>query len=214
MTQEDLAEKLSLSRQAISNYERGKTKPDLTILMSLAEIFNVPVEELLDAEADAVEQSGRRKKAIIHLVLAGLLGGLCLAVHYFSVWLYGTGKDSLFLFSVGFIRPLLLFVVGVEVESVIRLVIKRRAKRKKRRLWRIVFLCLIAGFMFLSLFVGLTVGMQILIPGAAGFAVRLIQFAPWLNAFTYINYYGWPAYLFLGFAFGWLRMKCKKRNGD
>lgn len=47
MTQSDLAEKLNLTRQSISKYETGKCFPDISIVIQLAEIFGVTIDELV-----------------------------------------------------------------------------------------------------------------------------------------------------------------------
>lgn len=47
MTQEQLAESLHVTRQAVSNWEQGKTQPDVETLSAIAEVFDVPVEELI-----------------------------------------------------------------------------------------------------------------------------------------------------------------------
>lgn len=50
MTQDELAEMLSLSRSAISLYETGRREPDYSILTKLADIFDVSVDYLLGRE--------------------------------------------------------------------------------------------------------------------------------------------------------------------
>ncbi|MDV9544862.1 XRE family transcriptional regulator [Clostridioides difficile] len=47
MTQEDVANKLNLTKSAYGYYEQGKTVPDAYMLSSLAEIFNVTTDYLL-----------------------------------------------------------------------------------------------------------------------------------------------------------------------
>lgn len=47
MTQSDLAEKLSLSRQSISQYELGDSFPDIGILVLIADIFRITLDELI-----------------------------------------------------------------------------------------------------------------------------------------------------------------------
>lgn len=47
MTQDDLAEKLHVTRQAISSWENDRTQPDVQMLGKLREIFDVSIEELL-----------------------------------------------------------------------------------------------------------------------------------------------------------------------
>lgn len=50
MTQKDLAKKIGLTDKAISKWERGLSFPDITILNSLAEVFDVDVSEILNGE--------------------------------------------------------------------------------------------------------------------------------------------------------------------
>ena len=47
MTQDELAEKLNVTRQAVSNWENGKTQPDIETLTQLAEVFDVSVERII-----------------------------------------------------------------------------------------------------------------------------------------------------------------------
>ena len=47
MTQEQLAEKVGISAQAVSKWENDVSCPDITLLPLLAELFGVSVDELL-----------------------------------------------------------------------------------------------------------------------------------------------------------------------
>lgn len=47
MTQEFVAESLGVSRQAVSKWESGKTDPSTANLLALADLYGIPVEELL-----------------------------------------------------------------------------------------------------------------------------------------------------------------------
>lgn len=55
MTQMELADKLGISFQAVSNWERGNTMPDISKLPELAEIFHISVDELLNGKAPLVK---------------------------------------------------------------------------------------------------------------------------------------------------------------
>ena len=79
MTQDELAEKLNVTRQAVSNWETGKTQPDIETLTQLAEIFDVSVERLI--------YGSERKERIINVSRdvqigpkEGLSMGACLAM--------------------------------------------------------------------------------------------------------------------------------------
>ncbi|MCR5173174.1 MAG: helix-turn-helix transcriptional regulator, partial [Oscillospiraceae bacterium] len=61
MTQEELASRLHVTRQAISNYERGRTHPDIDQLKDLADIFNVDLESLIYGTTPA----RNRRKAFV-----------------------------------------------------------------------------------------------------------------------------------------------------
>lgn len=52
LSQEALAEKLSLSRQAISKWERGESAPDTENLIALSKIFGVTLDELVGKKAE------------------------------------------------------------------------------------------------------------------------------------------------------------------
>lgn len=47
MTQNEIADKLNLSRQAISKYERGESFPDISVLVMIAELFGITLDKLI-----------------------------------------------------------------------------------------------------------------------------------------------------------------------
>lgn len=52
INQAELGKKASVSRQTISLIERGDYNPSITLVLKLAEIFDVTVEELFFIEED------------------------------------------------------------------------------------------------------------------------------------------------------------------
>lgn len=48
MTQEQLAERLNLSTAAVSKWETGSAYPDITLVIPLAQVFDVSIDELMD----------------------------------------------------------------------------------------------------------------------------------------------------------------------
>ncbi len=50
-SQEELAEKIGVSRQAISKWERGESSPDTDNLIALARLYNISIDELINGEA-------------------------------------------------------------------------------------------------------------------------------------------------------------------
>ena len=55
MTQPELADRMGISFQAVSNWERGNSMPDIAKLPELAEILGVSVDELLGEKSALVE---------------------------------------------------------------------------------------------------------------------------------------------------------------
>ncbi len=47
ISQSELAEKLNVTRQAVSNWECGKTEPDIETLHKISDIFEITIEELI-----------------------------------------------------------------------------------------------------------------------------------------------------------------------
>ena len=60
LSQEELAEKMDTSRQTISSWENGKTYPNIQSLISLSNIFNTSVEDLIKEEVEDMKQSVER----------------------------------------------------------------------------------------------------------------------------------------------------------
>ena len=63
MTQTELADCMNLSFQAVSNWERGQSCPDIANLMALADLFGVTVDKLLgnDRAAELITQISEDK---------------------------------------------------------------------------------------------------------------------------------------------------------
>ena len=52
LTQEDIAEKVGVTRQAVAKWEAGETVPDLDKCKMLAEILGVSLDDLANYEPD------------------------------------------------------------------------------------------------------------------------------------------------------------------
>ena len=53
LSQEELADKLGVSRQAVSKWESGGTYPDMDKLLSICEIFNCTIDQLVKGKVNA-----------------------------------------------------------------------------------------------------------------------------------------------------------------
>lgn len=61
LTQEELAEKLFVSRTAISKWESGRGMPSISSLKAISEVFNVSIDELLSSE-EIIEVAEKENK--------------------------------------------------------------------------------------------------------------------------------------------------------
>lgn len=70
MSQENLAEKLGVSSQAVSKWENDASCPDISLLPALAKLLDLTVDELLTGESDKVKYLPEsRRKSLEDLTL-------------------------------------------------------------------------------------------------------------------------------------------------
>lgn len=68
LTQEQLAEKLSISSQAVSKWETGITSPDISLLPEIAAIFFISVDELLGVgRKSTITETKDTSKLMLHV---------------------------------------------------------------------------------------------------------------------------------------------------
>ena len=56
LSQEDLAHRIFVSRQTVSNWETGKTYPDVQSLLLLSNLFGVTVDSLVKGDVEVMQQ--------------------------------------------------------------------------------------------------------------------------------------------------------------
>ena len=66
MNQEALAEKLNVTRQAVSNWETEKTQPDIDTLQRIADILEVSIEELI--------YGAQKKSKLVNITIGDTIG--------------------------------------------------------------------------------------------------------------------------------------------
>ena len=73
ITQEQLAEKINVTRQAVSNWENGKTDPDLETISAIAEIFKIDSYELINNKTAKNNYNFRKNRYFKTAVIFGIL---------------------------------------------------------------------------------------------------------------------------------------------
>ena len=69
LSQEELAETLEVSRQAVSKWETGQSAPDLVNLVRLCQLYGIPADELLET---GLSPSPAAENAAAPVIQAGL----------------------------------------------------------------------------------------------------------------------------------------------
>ena len=94
LTQEELAEKLYVSRAAISKWESGRGYPSIDSLKAIAEYFHVTIDELIGSEeiVDLAEQDMKSSNKKYTALICGILD--CLTLLLFFLPVFGNGGKT------------------------------------------------------------------------------------------------------------------------
>lgn len=89
LTQVKLAEMLNYSDKAVSKWERGESIPDLRVLIKLAEIYHISLDDLVRAKPGKrlkPRLNLKKKQVVITLLSLGLVGVIATAI--FMIFFY------------------------------------------------------------------------------------------------------------------------------
>ena len=87
MTQEEVAEKIHVSRVSVSNWETGKTLPDIASLIELSDLYNITLDELVKGDPQMTEKvkndvkvSQSKTRVIIAASVIALIFGVAFVI--------------------------------------------------------------------------------------------------------------------------------------
>ncbi len=115
MTQLELAEKLNYSDKAVSKWEQGYSLPDVRVLVQIADLFGVTVDDLIREHSEGqqvVPKTTKNRNRFITLICSVGLAWLVAVVVYVLLGIFGSHLSFKWL-------P---FVFAVPVSSIIILV--------------------------------------------------------------------------------------------
>ncbi len=122
LSQDDLAEKLNVSRQAVSSWERNVTCPDLLIIKQLSQLFDLTIDDIVKGNIKPKVKNVYKYDMAIGLFYSvalflslGLFLVIGLSFNQERMWLI-SGIGCLFLF----------FVLGISAHAIITLARKDR----------------------------------------------------------------------------------------
>lgn len=107
--QEELAEKLNVSRQSISKWESRQTKPDLDKIVALSDIFDVSTDYLLKDDAEE-ESNTSTDKHHFHFSLSQLgpdIWTIAGAIYVICGFAFDNWHSSLIIFPIALIIDVL-----------------------------------------------------------------------------------------------------------
>lgn len=136
ITQEEFAENLNVSGRTVSRWETGVNMPDISLLVDIAEFFDVSIPEIINGErkseimekevkevAEAMSNyAGAEKSVILKRVklisiigLISLVIGLVMeAINYDSmIPIYECMKETCLGFGVGALATMVLYTTGI-----------------------------------------------------------------------------------------------------
>lgn len=104
LTQEQLSEQIFVSKKTISNWETGKTLPDINSLIRLAKLFDLSLDKLLLEGSDVVKDIKKKEKAYdnqrLFIVLLTMLAMTGVGYYSFNNWasvvIFGIATGGIF----------------------------------------------------------------------------------------------------------------------
>lgn len=125
MTQDELAEKLFVTRQTVSNYETGKSRPDVEMLARIAEALDTDVNSLIYGPAPKEENTEKKRLALGAglSILLGLLYGILYPV---TKRIFYSRGGSWFLAVLWILGPMALLCAGWTLTHLTGMALKRK----------------------------------------------------------------------------------------
>ena len=85
LSQEELAERIYVTRQTVSNWENDKNYPDINSLIMLGEVFQVSLDTLIKGDIDIMKAEIKREDVEKLNRYGGIMGLCMLAMAIFTV---------------------------------------------------------------------------------------------------------------------------------
>lgn len=129
ITQEDLAEKLNVSSRTISRWEAGSNMPDISLLIEIADFFDVSIPEIINGERKSEKMDEEVKEVaeklsdyadaekvnIIKEIRKLSIGGVIALIAYFIIDTTGTASQNIILGKISLYCETLVYVTVIMI---------------------------------------------------------------------------------------------------
>ena len=183
LTQDGLAEKLHVTRQAVSNWETGKNQPDLDMLEAISQALEVEVSALFGGKGEKEAYPRFQRKALLWAAVLGFLTLLLLADRLFlAPYLLELRKRTFRILpnflNASVLEPILRVAAGMLIPAVVSLWRRVRVEGKLRLMLLLAFAVLLLPALLASLSLCWPFAarfMVFLASGPAGFDLTLVD---------------------------------------
>jgi len=112
MTQDQVAEKIHVSRQTISNWENGKSMPDVISLMKISDLYQISLDDLLKGDSEIMHKIQKDTDTVKSNQTMMILGwAILISSLVFSAWNHYGGSNP-FLQFISAAAPWVMMGVG------------------------------------------------------------------------------------------------------
>lgn len=91
LSQEELAEKLNVSRQSVSKWESNNTYPETDKIVQICNLFNCSMDDLINDKIIDIDQVERKEKNNLSINIDSLLNFITKTIDMFSSMTFGSG---------------------------------------------------------------------------------------------------------------------------
>ena len=116
LSQEDLANKLNVSRQSVSKWESNNTYPETDKIVQICNIFNCSMDDLINDKVTDIEEVERKEKTNLNIAIDSLLEFITKTINMLSRMKF---QSIVKCFIEQVIIVLLLASIGVIISSII-----------------------------------------------------------------------------------------------
>ena len=189
MTQEALAEALFVTRQTVSNYETGRSRPDLDMLVKIAQVLEADVNQVLyGLPADQDRQGGIRRLAVGCLIVAAIFLLLTLPAPLLNEMLTRYYVGATLVMALSFLlKPALWLVLGwCALQGLWLLRVIRPLEERAWMAWARRGVLLLLAVYVVLLLPALVVGLIQVIQAGLGMPYEALAEIPQIPAYTWL----------------------------